>query len=231
VTTKEIEESIIRTERQGTPATFVGAAVELDKDGDAVHSGIVIFNGNECKLFHFTGRDVRLVESTDSDWRNRNWYYHKVIDRIDEEEIEAFLSFCRNISKKATPRYAFYYDGHAKYTPTGDYIYTSVKGQYMTCVGFCLNVLHGFIDDGQYLDPSTWPVTDETEQENYEDFLETLRKHDVEFDNNVIKVGFKRISPSEFLSSAFLDMKPIVYDDIKPLTDQVELVLCRFVNN
>lgn len=230
---KELKKHIKKTDRQILPANFVGAAVELDKDGMAIHSGIVIFYKNDYRLFHYNAKSVSLVESNDPNWKNKEWYYHKTINSISEFEIEAFLGFCRDIKLNASPRYAYYYDGLSHFDTSGKFISATVKGEFMTCVGFCLNVINGFVEDGQgpYLDSTTWPVTEETEQDRFEDFIEDLRKQNIKFDNNVIKLGFKRISPSEFLSSAFLDKRPIEYNDIKPINDKVEFVLCEFVNN
>lgn len=231
MTIKELKKSIIKTTKQCISDNFVGAAVELDKDGQAVHSGIVIFYKNNYRLFHYDAKNVSLLESNDPNWKSKDWYFHKTIESISEYEIEAFLGWCRDIKLNSSPRYAFYYDGLSKYDISGKFISPTVKGEFMTCVGFCLNVINGFIEDESYLDSTTWPITEETEQDRFEDFIEDLRKQNIKFDLNVIKLGFKRITPSEYLSSAFLSKKPILYNELYPINQNVEYVLCELVNN
>lgn len=232
MTYNRIKSEIIKTDKSLLPANFVAAAVHVNENGEADHSGIVICQGQDCKLFHFNGKDVKLVNSGEAEWPNRNWYYHKVISKISEHEIKAFTGFCRNISAKATPRYGFFYDGLGFYDPSGTFMPdSSLKGEFMTCVGFCLNVIHSFIAEGLFLDSTTWPVSEVTEQDKFEDFIEMLRKKNIPFDTAIVKLGFKRITPSEYLSCAFLEELPITYELLEPINEHVEYALSDLAHN
>ena len=77
-------------------------------------------------------------------------YFHKTTLTIHPDEVPAFIVYCQQIKQKAKPIYGFFYSGEF-YDKEGNYLMNKDLGERMTCVGFCLNVLKGFLEE-DYID-------------------------------------------------------------------------------
>jgi len=73
-------------------------------------------------------------------------YFHKTTLTIHPDEVPAFIVYCQQIKQKAKPIYGFFYSGEF-YDKEGNYLMNKDLGERMTCVGFCLNVLKGFLEE------------------------------------------------------------------------------------
>jgi len=159
------------------------------------HSAIIIQHQENRFLFHYTGYAIEYSEVNDE-------YFHRITDTITPEEIPSFIAMCKNIHSKANPIYGYFYSGES-YDIHGSHLSDNDSGERMTCVGFCLNVLKGFLED-DYIQYADW--TEESHEE--EGYLEKYcKKHNLEIES--IRASHRRISPRECLSSAFFTRLPI----------------------
>ena len=114
---------------------------------------------------------------------------------------------CRRIINKANPRYGFFYSGEY-FDKDGNHFSDKAIGQTMTCSGFCINVLKGFLEK-DYLVYEDWntpsfPTTDYLQ--NY-----ALRYN---LDIDKIAESHRRISPLELLCSGYFSLLPISKNQI-----------------
>ena len=101
---------------------------------------------------------------------------------------------------------------------SGDYIGDSDLGERMSCVGFCLNVLKGFLEE-DYLSYSDWNA----EEDDKEYLINFCKEHDLEIES--IQPHYRRITPIECLSSCFFTELPISRTDIDDVKDDVEIYI------
>ena len=173
---------------------FVALANLLNK-AESYHSAFVIQYERKLYEFHYTGTAIEFCEM------NKD-YYHKITNTILPDEIPSFIAQCKNIEKIAKPQYGFFYSGES-YDIYGNHLSETDLGERMTCVGFCLNVLKGFLEE-DYLNYSDWT----SESHDDESYLETFCA------NNGIEISkisnsHRRITPRECLISGFFDKLPI----------------------
>jgi hypothetical protein len=208
---KFIEDNIISCEADELPENMIGSAIVTNPDSTE-HAAIFIRYNGESKLFHFTGKDV-MIEDFFNPGEN---YYYKNMDVIDPILLPAFLAQCELILEKAQPKFGYFYEG-AIYDPNGDFVSPSDSPEYMTCVGFCLNVIKGFLADKDYFNYSDWDSS--TLDVTYvEKFLEHVKRENPAIIIDDFKSNLRRISPSEFISGAFSQDIPVTksfIDDIK----------------
>jgi len=199
---------------------FVAAAVKYDRDKNYVtHSGIAICFQRELYIFHYTGAKVKL-ELLDP----KKWYVENKLDFIKNSEVASFYIYCEDISVEARPEYGFNYNG-SYFLPDGKY-YTEVEDyQFMSCVGFCLNVLTGAIESKCYIDYEQWTLADhEKDQyflEHMESYLDSIPKEKRQF----LKINQRRIFPIDYFTSSFFSDKPVTKVQIDTLKPKVESIL------
>jgi len=174
-------------------------AIGILNEGDiATHSAIIMKYNSQLFEFHYTGRDVRL-DDLKSD------FYHKITTVIPSFEIPSFLKMAQNIQRNASPNYGCFFSGEF-YDQDGTHFSSNI-GQYMTCVGFCLNVLKGFLHK-DYLQHEDW---DHSTAEGFMDkddyFTFFIQEHNL--DPNKFSKALRRITPLEMLTSSFFDDLPI----------------------
>jgi hypothetical protein len=199
---KYIEDNIISCEADDLPENMVGAAIVNNPDGTQ-HAAIFIRYNSESKLFHFTGKSVMIQDFFNPD----EIYFHKIFDIIDPILLPAFLAQCELILEKAQPRFGYFYEG-ALYDQAGDFISPTTSPEYMTCVGFCLNVIKGFLSDQDYFSYIDWDSS--TLDETYvEQFLERVKQENPDIEINDFKANLRRILPLEYLSGAFSSEIPV----------------------
>jgi hypothetical protein len=199
---KYIDENIISCEADDLPENIIGAAIVTNPD-DSQHAAIFIRYNGESKLFHFTGRSVMIEDFFNPD----EIYFHKNLAVIDPLLLPAFLAHCELVLEKAEPKFGYFYEG-ALYDHNGDFISPSSMPEYMTCVGFCLNVIKGFLSDQDYFNYSDWDIN--TLDETYaEKFLEKVQLENPGIAINDFKVNLRRILPIEYLCGAFSTTLPV----------------------
>lgn len=208
---KYIEDNIISCEANDLPENMIGAAIMTNPDSTQ-HAAIFIRYNGESKLFHFTGKTVMIQDFFNPD----ELYFHKSLDVIDPILLPAFLAQCELVLEKAQPQFGYFYNG-ALYDSNGDFISPSSLPEYMTCVGFCLNVIKGFLSDQDYFNYLDWDIS--TLDETYaEKFLEKVQQDNQGVSINEFKANLRRILPIEYLSGAFSSEIPVT----KTFTDAIK---------
>ena len=199
---KYIDDNIISCEADDLPENMIGAAIVTNPD-NTQHAAIFIRYNGDSKLFHFTGRSVMIQDFFNPD----EIYFHKILDIVDPVLLPAFLAQCELILEKAQPKFGYFYEG-GLYDQNGDFISPSTSPEYMTCVGFCLNVIKGFLSDKEYFNYTDWnsSTLDETYVEN---FLEHIQHENPSVQIDDFKANLRRIQPSEYLSGAFSPEIPV----------------------
>lgn len=185
---------IIRSLTESDRVTnFVAIGNLLNEEG-SFHSAFIVKNNNVLFEFHYTGRTIELT-ALEHD------YFHKITDTIHPDEVPSFLAYCQNIIKKANPKYGFFYSGQS-YDIEGNHLSENDLGERMTCVGFCLNVLKGFLEE-EYIQYTDWS-SDSHEEGYLERYCE---KHHIDITS--VKSSHRRITPIEVLISGFYTDLPI----------------------
>jgi hypothetical protein len=159
------------------------------------HSAFVIQYEDTLYEFHYTGSEIDFSQI----W---NDYYHKITYSVHPDEVPAFIACCQQIQKNAKPIYGYFYSGE-NYGIDGNHFGNKDLGERMTCVGFCLNVLKGFLED-DYLEYSDW---DESTHADLEYLEKYCKKHTI--DITKVKASHRRIAPIEFFTSGFFRNLPI----------------------
>lgn len=188
----EIVRSLVEDDRI---TDFVAIGNLIDGNAISKHAAFIIKHNDELFEFHYTGEIIEF-EKIGRD------YYHKITDTIDPEEVPAFIAKCKNIQKKAKPIYGYFYSGES-YDIDGNHIGDPILGQRMTCVGFCLNVLKGFLEE-DYLIYTDWT----SETHDSKDYVELYCKEN-KIDPEDIIDSHRRITPRECLTSCYFTNLPI----------------------
>lgn len=198
---------IVRTLKEADRnCDFVALGLGHTVDG-GTHSTIIINYESTLYQFHFTGKIEFCNVCHD--------FFHKITDTINTKLTPSFYAYCRRIEKKANPIYGYFYSGEF-YDKNGTHFADKPIGERMTCVGFCLNVLKGFLEE-DYILYQDW---DETSH-NYSGYL---IKYAEKYNLNIEEISnsHRRITPLELITSAFFTNIPIKKLNIDSKIDQVQ---------
>lgn len=209
--------AIIKTFGHSSKNNFAAAAVGLNRHGEAVHAGIIINFNESLSLFHYNGQMVLFEDVPLA------WYFHKDFLFVDDFLVESFLAHCQMANETAHPKYGFVFP----YSFYRDKVYFSEDNipEYMTCVGFCLNVIQGFLLDEKFIDYEGWDI-DSIKKEGWAiEFIEKFRINNPQFSEDDIKKYLKRVSPDEYLAASFFNKMPIEKSQIDIIIDDVRSVL------
>lgn len=194
---------------------FIAIGCWKDDDGNPFHSVFIIKYNNETYQYHYTGEDTDAIKY-DKDIRSN--CFHKITFTIHPHIIPSFIMMCKQIQKKANPRYGFFYTGEY-FDFNGQHFSEKEIGQTMTCTGFCLNVLKGFLEEN-YIDYTEW--TEETHQE-YNYLQNFADEHGLNVED--IAESHRRISPLDLICSAYFSDLPIKKEDIDSKKEEVSTYL------
>lgn len=208
---------------------FVAVGIILDENGIGYHSGILLCLSETLYFFHYTGRDV-VIDIIDKDYEY--WYslYIKELSIVEPEKVEYFLGFCEILRDEVHPVYGWLFT-NSFYSVDGSY-YSDIENipDITTCVGFCINVIRGFLyNNDQYITIEDWD--DSSLNEYQEAFMKNVTAQLAKIEeinperlNEITQQNFKRIMPSELTSSAFYKNLPITkinIDVINPIVIEV----------
>lgn len=199
---------------------FAAVAVKLDSRGIATHAGIIIGYNSIVYLLHYTGIEV-VVSSVPN-----KWYFHKKLDLIKGRLVPAFHAYCLKVAQKADPEYGFYYDG-SLYDLNGDFFSRRGQGpQMMTCVGFCLSVILGFIEADEFFHCQDWEASTLDDADGYiKEYRANFEKNFPEVDVAELINNVRRIKPAEYFCSGFLQTIPIRKADTDSILGIMEQAL------
>ena len=187
---------------------YVAVGTLLDDYSKAEHVALIIKYNDEIYQFEFTGSTVKF----ESYQRN---FLQKTTEVIEAADVPAFLQYCRNVERNASPRYGNFFSG-TMYDKDGRFSGGPLAGERMTCVGFCLNVLNGFLEESQYLRYQDWndgSVDDHVWLNNYCD------RHNIDRDR--LRKEYRRITPTELFTSAFFKELPVTKAQIDQLLPSI----------
>jgi hypothetical protein len=218
LTQKTIKSKVFNISEISTEEDFVACTTEIDDKGDCKHAGLLICFENELKYFHFNGS----VELTDTLPPN---LYFKKLDLINDELVCSFLWHCEKLSNEIKPLYSFYFD-ESYYDNKGEYYLKGAKHDLTTCVGFCIKVLTGFLEN-RYLEINDWNISTLESLGEIKDkffkYLEKLSKNEgISIEELFDKDKLKRILPSEMFSSSFYEKTPIRKENTDEILNHIE---------
>ena len=193
---------------------FVALASLPNKERILIHSAFIIQYKKKKYVYHYTSVSIRWGEVTSN-------YFHQRTAKINSAEVPAFIAMCKETMKKANPKYGYFYGGEM-YNEKGDHFSETVMEQTMTCVGFCLNILKGFLED-DYLMYTDWDSTSHEEK----DYVENYAK-DYGLKVSDIIDSHRRISPADFLASSYFKDTPIRKTQTDSKRDNVEQYVKNF---
>lgn len=219
VTLEEIDNTLVQSDTIHSllPLNFVAIGVQVH-EGEGIHAGIIIAYNNVYKLLHLQigGHEFQEVP-------NGKWYFNAPLKVIKPEVVSSFLTHCNMVAENCEADLAFHYDG-SFYLGDGTWSGNETK-EYMTCVGFCIAVIRGFLEGEMYIKYTDWDES--TAPPNY---FETFKKQ------NILKIkdpekyrkNIRRITPAELTAATFLhedDKYPITKAAIDEIIENVEKVL------
>lgn len=215
----EIKTQLIKTESITTKDDFVAIAVTIDEKGIANHSGILISHKGQFFFFHYDKTQVLLNEV---DISNAKRIFHKELKIIDNKLIPSFINHCRIIKYTAKPKYGYFYGG--SFYERGSYHSNNILPQLMTCVGFCINVITGFLEEKKYIEFTDWKPINENGELYFTEFIKKFIQDFPDADIEELRKDFRRIKPSEIISSGYFSELPIrktSTDEVKPILEGI----------
>jgi hypothetical protein len=227
----KIEESYIinnlkRFNDESLPSSFVALAAHINDLRQFGHAAILIRLQDRNFLFHYPGSTLPVVED---DFDENGWYFYKIFSQVkvdDENEVSAFLQSCRWICDKSNITYSFFAD-KSIYDSTGAYISKNSLPEFGTCVSFCINTLSDFIPEGDsYLELDDWDSSTLGNMESFDlklqEYVKTKHKG---IDINTYNAFKKRITPLEYIASAFVDEYPIRREWLSDISSTIQNVI------
>jgi len=193
-------------EDSGSIADFVALGYQYDDRYS--HAAFIIQYEGDLIEFHYDGFGVVYSALLDT-------YFQKITQTIHPDEVPAFIVYCKRIKEKAKPIYGYFYSGEF-YDSEGNYLMNKDLGERMTCVGFCLNVLKGFLEE-DYIDYTDWGNETHTEP----DYLQSYCKRH-QLDMSKVKASHRRVTPLEYLTSGLFSDLPIRKFQIDSRKDDVK---------
>ena len=183
---------------------------------EGTHAAIIINYESVLYQFHFTG-EIEFCNV-------KHDFFHKITDTIDTRLIPSFYAYCRRVQKKANPQYGYFYSGEF-YDEEGIHFSDKPIGERMTCVGFCLNVLKGFLEK-DYIYFHDW---DENTHTAPDYLIKYAKKHNLNLED--ISESHRRITPLELITSGFFTNIPIRKANIDSEIVQVKEYLYNSLHN
>lgn len=229
----DVYNSLSRFNDHDLPENFVSIAVSISPDTlIPFHAAILIRYKSVNYLHHFPGSQAPLVVDG---FDETGWHIYKILDAFnynDESEIGSILQYCRRVCNQSDITYSYIVDG-SEYADKGNFVSEEGLPELGTCVGFCLNTLKGALID---IETSILCLEDWDDREVIER-VDNWSKHQVmqkypDLDWDLYNAFKKRITPLEYLCTAYFDQYPIRKDAIDNKKDDLfkEIQLIYGVN-
>ena len=233
-----MDEELVKLGELDLETSAIYAAVSFSNGG--YHSGILITYDGSSHFFHFLG--PRSTISLDIDLEDENLILKKIVSVIQSDEIyiEAFLNFCLRIKKKSNILYGHIF-GIGRYSAE-EAVFESetTLPEISNCVGFCLNVLTGFLNCKSFFQYSDWSLHPlDYKERNYVRHIERWLGKDDDLnvpasdmlDSSEFFAHHRKINSIEYLASGFcseeqVPIRKVILDPIsEPLFDAFHQVL------
>lgn len=227
----DIENKLVKYNENDLPSAFVSIAVTLNSNNEAEHAAIFIRYREVDHLFHFPGSQPPLIEDITN--RVMPILLYKVIDNFDtddESDVGSFLRHCQRVCIETDVTYGFIFD-NSSYESDGRYLSLSGLPEIASCVGFCVNVLSRYVTDfsNSYFNLDDWDDSGiEGRIANFDAWAQNeIEKKYHSLDWNLYNAYKKRISPFEYLCSAFCNAYPITKEAISQIEPEVTEVILK----
>lgn len=223
----QLQGTLIKYNENELPSNFVSIAVFLDGNIPK-HAAILIRHKSSDYLYHYPGfRNPPMVEEG---YNYENVLIYKILDFFDtedESDVGAFLQYCKRVCQQTSVTYGYIMDG-SSYDNQGRYQTLSGLPEIATCVGFCVNTLTNAITDieSSYFNLEDWDSSGVDPGVDQWSIDEATRKYK-SLDWNNYNAFKKRITPLEYLCSAFCEVYPINKETIKRIQPFIETEIER----
>lgn len=214
----EIEKRISKSFDYDLQSNFVAAAIKYNFiKSYAEHAGLAICLDGELYIYHYTGAKIKL-DKLDPE----KWFIESKFDFIEEEEVESFYIHCETIMKDADPTYGFFYNGEY-FDSEGKYCAENTRYQFMSCVGFCISVLTGAIENDNFILHDEWEMSDSDKDAYFQEHMESLLDTSGIKDRSYFKNNQRRIYPIEYFVSSFVPIpaRKIDIDGLRPVVEGI----------
>lgn len=221
-----IEEQLERVLEANKDDNFVSLGVAIaNNDGiqQGVHSALFICLKGDLYIFHFLPEGIYFHHT--NELPNIGNYYHKKLEFMSTSPsvIEAFIAHCKSIQAQSNLEFGFIFDG-SYYNPiTHKHFSKSGLPELSTCVGFCINVLSGWIIEKElYLEISDWNSIN-VEHPSFNEYYRTNLSKFPNINQGQFKAHHKRITPNECTASAYFGMSDITIAKAK-----IDSIIAKF---
>jgi hypothetical protein len=219
----QLESELISCEEIDLPDNIVGAAFMRNKDGSQ-HAAIFIRYKGDSNIFHLTEGGVIMEPVSPYDQ-----FYHKSLMFLDPVLLPSFLTQCELILENANPRLGYYYDG-ALYDSHGNFVSPNGSPEILSCVGFCLSVIKGFLSDQDFFKYEDWGENSlDGNIHRVERLIETVKASNTEMELTTFRSNIRRIQPIEYISGGFSKSIPVEKAFIDGIVKDVEEILAAKV--
>ncbi|MGG5599316.1 hypothetical protein ACPDHJ_05880 [Myroides sp. C8-3] len=206
---------------------FVGIYGEIDESGDCEHVGLIIRYNSNTHLFHFDRTGIHLVPFNISDDTIR--YYKKLSLFDHKEKVVDFLGHCEYL-KRVIPsniaRNTYLLDSSYFSSTDQEFLIGSDSNLVITtCVGFCIKVIDGAMLENNYINLNDWDESSlsQSYRERTLEYLQRIADEEEKTLEDLFNESdLKRITPSELISSAFIDDHAIRKESIDSIVTLIE---------
>ena len=216
----DIAKDLVKFNDSELPENFVAIATQVCENLPT-HAGILIRHKKINYLHHYPGDRAPLVVPN---FNENGWYIYKIWEIInfeDESEVASFLQHCFRICGNTEITYSYIMD-KSKYDSNGTFVTKSGLPEFGTCVGFCVNTLSNYIIDGDsYFHLDDWDASNVDKMIDAYGIKQAEKKYP-NLDWTLYNALKKRITPTEYLCSAFFTKKyPIKKKKIAEIETEV----------
>ena len=219
-----VQDKLIRLTNCDLSKDFIAIAIQLN-DNNIDHCGIIICYEETITFFHFDG--TVKIETLDTPPTN---IFLKEIETVVEENINGFKAYCEILADEVHPQYGFVFD-NSFYSIDGNLYLNNGKVDIVTCVGFCIKVIRGYlINNPEYLALDDWDISSLDDfMTSYSDYIyrqiSNIQRDFPDQYNDIISKNYKRVTPFELTCSAFFFNLPIRKTSIDQIHPTVENIL------
>lgn len=226
ISKKNIKKQLSASDVETLPEAFVAAAAQISAKGTFTHAGIAVGSDAGKHLFHFNSKSTRKVEL-----EYCRMYYQLEFQTIPPYLAEAFFVHCSEALDSASPEYGYFYNG--TYFKEGKLINPNEGSPYrMTCVGFCLGLLNGWnviVDAEAFIAHEDWDSSNSLTDIEKTVELKELKALYPYLEEEELSKDIKRIKPSQYLASAYVNEFPVRKTSVDPIASVLEEIATEIV--